>query len=270
MRERITAGAAGKLRQTAGMSAAIRLSSVSRRYARGVLALDGVSLSIGAGEFVALLGPSGCGKTTVLRLLAGLDAADAGTVHVGEPGRTPVLSYVFQDPTLMPWASVFDNVWLPLRIAGLSRGEAQGRVLPALQAVGLADFAQALPHELSGGMRMRASIARALVTRPDVLLLDEPFAALDEITRQRLNGDLLSLWSRTRFTGVFVTHSVFEAVFLAQRVVVMSARPGRVIADLAIGAPEPRTGAWRTDARYLESCRAASAALEAGFAERAG
>jgi NitT/TauT family transport system ATP-binding protein len=251
------------------MSSAIRINRVSRRFARGVLALDGVDLQIDAGEFVALLGPSGCGKTTVLRLLAGLDAADAGAVAVGDGSEPPVLSYVFQDATLMPWASVFDNVWLPLRIAGASRGAAQERIAPALQAVGLSDFARALPHELSGGMRMRVSIARALVTQPDVLLLDEPFASLDEITRQRLNGDLLELWTRNRFTCVFVTHSVFEAVFLAQRVLVMSARPGRIVADLAIDAPVQRTAAWRTDGRYLELCRAASAALESGFAERA-
>jgi NitT/TauT family transport system ATP-binding protein len=249
------------------MAAQVRLQAVSRRFARGVLALDGVDLAVGAGEFVALLGPSGCGKTTVLRLLAGLDAADAGAVAVGGDAP-PVLSYVFQDPTLMPWASVFDNVWLPLRIAGVARGAAQERIAPVLRAVGLEEFTHALPHELSGGMKMRASIARALVTQPDVLLLDEPFAALDEITRQRLNADLLALWARSRFTCVFVTHSVFEAVFLAQRVVVMSARPGRVIADLAVDAPAPRTGAWRAEARYLERCREASAALEAGFAER--
>jgi NitT/TauT family transport system ATP-binding protein len=249
------------------MSAAIRLDGVTRRFGRGVLALDGVDLAAAAGEFVALLGPSGCGKTTVLRLLAGLDAADSGVVVVGGPGPKPVLSYVFQDATLMPWASVFDNVWLPLRIGGMPRAAARSRIGPVLDAVGLADFAQALPHELSGGMKMRASIARALVTRPDVLLLDEPFAALDEITRQRLNADLLAMWARERFTCVFVTHSVFEAVFLAQRVIVMSARPGRVIADLAVEAPAPRTGAWRTDARYLEACRSASAALESGFME---
>jgi NitT/TauT family transport system ATP-binding protein len=250
------------------MSAAIRLDGVRRRFGRGVLALDGVDLAVAAGGFAALLGPSGCGKTTVLRLLAGLDGADSGVVAIGEPGHAPVLSYVFQDATLMPWASVFDNVWLPLRIGGMSRAAARERIGPVLEAVGLAEFARALPHELSGGMKMRASIARALVTRPDVLLLDEPFAALDEITRQRLNADLLSLWSRERFTCVFVTHSVFEAVFLAQRVIVMSARPGRVIADLAVEAPVPRTGAWRTDGRYLEACRSASAALESGFAGR--
>jgi NitT/TauT family transport system ATP-binding protein len=250
------------------MSAAIRLEGVSRRFARGLLALDGVDLAIGAGDFVALLGPSGCGKTTILRLLAGLDAADAGVVRVGGDGGAPVLSYVFQDATLMPWASVFDNVWLPLRIGGVGRGAARERIAPVLQAVGLAEFAPALPHELSGGMKMRASIARALVTQPDVLLLDEPFAALDEITRQRLNADLLALWGRSRFTCVFVTHSVFEAVFLAQRVVVMSARPGRVIADLPIDDAQPRAAAWRTQPRYLELCRGASAALEAGFAGR--
>jgi len=251
------------------MAAAIELKGVVRRFSRGVLALAGINLDIGAGEFVALLGPSGCGKTTVLRLLAGLDLADAGTVRVGEAKAAPVLSYVFQDATLMPWARVFDNVWLPLRIGGVARAAAQERIAPMLQAVGLAEFAQALPHELSGGMKMRASIARALVTQPDVLLLDEPFAALDEITRQRLNRDLLALWQRQRFTCVFVTHSVFEAAFLAQRLLVMSARPGRVIAELPVAAPQTRDSAWRTDARYLEICRAASAALEAGLAEPA-
>jgi len=251
------------------MAAAVELRGVVRRFRRGVLALAGVDLAVGAGEFVALLGPSGCGKTTVLRLLAGLDSADAGTVRVGEAATAPVLSYVFQDATLMPWARVFDNVWLPLRIGGVSRAAAEEKIAPVLQAVGLAEFAQALPHELSGGMKMRASIARALVTQPDVLLLDEPFAALDEITRQRLNRDLLELWQRQRFTCVFVTHSVFEAAFLAQRLLVMSARPGRVIAELPVAAPQPRSGAWRTDARYLEICRAASAALESGLAEPA-
>jgi NitT/TauT family transport system ATP-binding protein len=250
--------------------AAIRLQGVRRSYPGGVQALAGLDLEIAPGAFVALLGPSGCGKTTVLRLLAGLDRADAGTVSIDGGGSArPVCSYVFQDPTLMPWATVADNVWLPLRIAGQSRAQAAPRVHAQLQAVGLDGFAQALPHQLSGGMKMRASIARALVTQPELLLLDEPFAALDEITRQRLNHDLLALWRRDRMTCVFVTHSVFEAVFLAERVVVMSARPGRVVADLPIDAPVPRDAGWRMSARYLELAAAASAALESGYGDDA-
>jgi NitT/TauT family transport system ATP-binding protein len=249
------------------MSTAVSLAAASRRFGPDLLALDALSLDIAPGAFVALLGPSGCGKTTVLRLVAGLDAPTGGTVRVGSAdGAPPVLSYVFQDATLMPWASVFDNVWLPLRIAGVTRSEAQERIAPALRALGLDGFGNALPAELSGGMKMRVSIARALVTQPDLLLMDEPFAALDEITRQRLNGELLALWQAQRFTALFVTHSVFEAVFLAQRVVVMSARPGRIVADLAIDAPYPRGSDWRLSARYAQLCRSASAALEEGYA----
>ncbi|MCU0938188.1 MAG: ABC transporter ATP-binding protein [Burkholderiaceae bacterium] len=249
------------------MSTAVSLAAASRRFGAALLALDALSLDIAPGAFVALLGPSGCGKTTVLRLVAGLDAPSSGTVRVGSgDGARPVLSYVFQDATLMPWASVFDNVWLPLRIAGVARDAAQARIAPVLASMGLAEFAAALPMQLSGGMRMRVSIARALVTQPEVLLMDEPFAALDEITRQRLNGDLLALWQARRFTTLFVTHSVFEAVFLAQRVVVMSARPGRIVANLAIDAPYPRGNEWRLSAHYAQVCRQASIALEAGFA----
>lgn len=250
------------------MSAPITLDRASRRFGTldtGLLALDAVSLEVPAGAFVALLGPSGCGKTTILRLVAGLDAPSGGSVRVGAPAATaPVCSYVFQDATLMPWASVFDNVWLPLRIAGVARTAAAERIAPVLASLGLAEFSAALPAQLSGGLRMRVSIARALVTRPEVLLMDEPFAALDEITRQRLNGDLLAQWQAQRFTALFVTHSVFEAVFLAQRVVVLSARPGRVVADIAIEAPYPRGNEWRLSTRYAQLCRDASTALETG------
>jgi NitT/TauT family transport system ATP-binding protein len=257
------------------MSCTISLDAVSKRFAGGVQALDPVTFEVPAGQFTALIGPSGCGKTTILRLVAGLDAPSSGRVTVGRTlvtapnGTAPVCSYVFQDATLMPWASVFDNVWLPLRIAGMERSTAQARIAPVLASMGLAEFTAALPMQLSGGMRMRVSIARALVTQPEVLLMDEPFAALDEITRQRMNGDLLALWQAQRFTALFVTHSVFEAVFLAQRVVVMSARPGRVVADLAIDAPYPRDHEWRLSPRYAQLCRDASAALEAGCAARA-
>jgi len=247
------------------MSTAISLTEVSRRYSPQRLALDRVSLEVAPGSFVALLGPSGCGKSTLLRLVAGLDTPSAGTLRIGSAATAPVISCVFQDATLMPWASVADNVWLPLRIAGVSRAQARARMAPLLATLGLDGHADALPAELSGGLKMRASIARALVTRPDLLLMDEPFAALDEITRQRLNDELLALWQAQGFTAVFVTHSVYEAVFLAQRVIVMGAAPGRIVADLAIEAPHPRLRAWRLDPRYLALCAQASAALDAGI-----
>ncbi|URI10201.1 ABC transporter ATP-binding protein [Aquincola tertiaricarbonis] len=236
----------------------LALRRVSRRFANGVTALSDVSLRAGRGEFVSLLGPSGCGKSTVLRLLSGLDEPSSGQVQ-----RPPDdVGYVFQEPTLMPWASVQDNVRLPLRLRGAPRAEADAAVQAALAAVGLADFARALPRELSGGMKMRASIARALVTRPSLLLLDEPFAALDEITRFKLNQDLLALWQRDAFTALFVTHSVYEAVFLSQRIVVMAARPGRVAAELTVDAPYPRTPAFRSSAEFIRCCTAVSQAME--------
>ncbi|WP_280152972.1 ABC transporter ATP-binding protein [Piscinibacter sp. XHJ-5] len=240
--------------------ALISLQSVDKQFANGVWALRGATLQVVEGEFVSLLGPSGCGKSTVLRLVAGLDTASAGHV-VAAPGHGGT-GFVFQEPTLMPWASVSDNVWLPLRLAGRSRREARERVHALLQTVGLAEFAHAFPAELSGGMKMRASIARALVTQPRVLLMDEPFAALDEITRQRLNDDLLRWWQSQPLTTLFVTHSVFEAIFLSQRVVVMSARPGRVVADVAIDEPYPRHAGFRTSTHYAQLCRELSKALE--------
>jgi NitT/TauT family transport system ATP-binding protein len=238
----------------------ISLQSVDKQFAAGVQALRGTTLQVVEREFVSLLGPSGCGKSTVLRLVAGLDVPTAGRVASDSgPGGT---AFVFQEPTLMPWASVFDNVWLPLRLAGLSRREAGDRVQGLLRTVGLAEFAQAFPAELSGGMKMRASIARALVTAPRLLLMDEPFAALDEITRQRLNDDLLRWWQSQPLTALFVTHSVFEAVFLSQRVLVMSARPGRIAAEVAVDEPYPRGAAFRTSTRYAALCRQVSNALE--------
>jgi NitT/TauT family transport system ATP-binding protein len=248
------------------MTLAITLDRVRKRFDSGLEALAEVSLTIAPGAFVAILGPSGCGKTTVLRLVAGLEQPSGGTLVLGAAGAAvPTLSYVFQEPTLMPWARVHDNVALPLRIAGATAADIAARVAPALRAVGLDAFAAAYPAELSGGMKMRASIARALVTRPDALLMDEPFAALDEITRQRLNTDLLALWQAQRCTTLFVTHNVFEAVFLAQRVIVLSARPGRVIANIAVDAPYPRGADWRLAPEYLARCRQAAAALEAGY-----
>jgi NitT/TauT family transport system ATP-binding protein len=251
----------------------IRLAGVDKAYANGTLALAGVDLDIGAGEFVSLLGPSGCGKSTLLRLIAGLGAPTAGAIQWpqarldagGEAERE--LGFVFQEPTLLPWKTVFDNVYLPLKLAGVGRRDAAERVDEALRMVGLASFARSYPRELSGGMKMRVSIARALVVRPRVLLMDEPFAALDEITRFRLNDDLLGLWQSQRWTVVFVTHSVFESVYLSSRLVVMTGRPGRVFADLAIDAPYPRGEAFRTSTRYNAFCRLASAELHRAMGE---
>ena len=241
----------------------IRLEHIEKRFASGLLALQDVSMQVGADEFVALLGPSGCGKSTVLRLAAGLEQPSAGriTAPALAPHAAADTAYVFQDATLMPWANVFDNVWLPLRLAGVSREQAHERIQSALQSVGLKDFAKAFPAELSGGMKMRASIARALVTKPRVLLMDEPFAALDEFTRQKLNGDLLSWWQARPLAALFVTHSVFEAVFLSQRVLVMGARPGRVLAEVVIDEPYPRDATFRTSTRYARACAEITQAL---------
>jgi NitT/TauT family transport system ATP-binding protein len=241
----------------------LTLTGVHKRFTNGTAALADLGLSIHAGEFLALLGPSGCGKSTVLRLIAGLTTPTSGQVHWTHPADSPApsIGFVFQEPTLMPWASVFDNVWLPLRLTGVSRADAAARITPLLARLGLADFAQVYPRELSGGMKMRVSIARALVTQPALLLMDEPFAALDEITRFALNRDLLALSAEQGFTTVFVTHSVYESVFLADRVCVMSARPGRVVAQIAIDAPAPREAAFRHTPQYAAWCGEVSDAL---------
>jgi NitT/TauT family transport system ATP-binding protein len=236
---------------------------ISKRFANGILALSGVALDVFEHEFLSLLGPSGCGKSTLLRLIAGLSAPTSGTIAwQGHPS----LSFVFQEPTLMPWATALSNVMLPLRLAGVAGDERRRRAAAALAQVGLAGFETAYPRELSGGMKMRVSIARALVTRPKVLLMDEPFAALDEITRFKLNNDLLELWQREGFTVIFVTHSVFESAFLSQRIAVMAARPGRFIEQIDIGASYPRAPEYRTSAENNDSCRRASAALEKAMA----
>jgi len=249
--------------------ALIRLQQVDKRFPSGLQALRDVSLAVRGGQFVALLGPSGCGKSTVLRLAAGLDTPTAGTVQapaVTASGASDT-AFVFQEPTLMPWATVFDNVWLPLRLQGRARTDAAATVRAVLARVGLADFETAHPAQLSGGMKMRASIARALVTQPQVLLMDEPFAALDDITRQALNTDLLQWWHGAgNMAALFVTHSVAEAVFLSQRVLVMAARPGRVVAELAIDAPYPRPAGFRHSAAFTDSCRQLGEALAAAHA----
>jgi NitT/TauT family transport system ATP-binding protein len=252
---------------------AVELRDITKAY-DGAMALGPLDLRVAQGEFVSLLGPSGCGKSTALRLIAGLASPSSGQVALAPradaalPASRGVnrIGYVFQEPTLMPWTSVRDNVGLPLQLAGIPAAEAGPRIEAALAQVGLADFAGHYPRELSGGMKMRASLARALVTRPEILLMDEPFAALDEITRFRLNNDLLALWRSLRMTVIFVTHSVFESVYLSQRVLVMTARPGRLSFEIRIESDEPRSDAFRTSAAYADYCRSVSAALQPAYA----
>lgn len=241
----------------------LALSAVGKVFRNGTTALEAIDLTVAPGAFLSILGPSGCGKSTLLRIIAGLTPATAGRVIWDERGRVGGIGFVFQEPTLMPWATVWDNVYLPLRLHGEGRAAVAPRIAAILAAVGLDDFPQTYPRELSGGMRMRVSIARALVTEPRLLLLDEPFAALDELTRFKLNEDLLQLWQRAGCTIIFVTHSVFESVFLSNRVVVMTPRPGRIIDDIAIDLPYPRDGELRTQSRYVERCREVSHRLAA-------
>jgi NitT/TauT family transport system ATP-binding protein len=247
----------------------VSLRGVEKLFGTGVRALDGLDLDVREGEFLSLLGPSGCGKSTALRIVAGLSEPSRGTVAWRDAEARHGLGFVFQEPTLMPWTTVSGNVFLPLKLAGVDRAAAAPRIAEALSRVGLADFTDAYPRQLSGGMRMRVSIARALVTAPRVLLMDEPFAALDEITRFKLNDDLLALWRELRMTVVFVTHSVFESVFLSSRIVVMTPRPGRVSTELAIDAPE-RDAHFRTSAEYAGYCRVTSAALAQAMQSPAG
>jgi NitT/TauT family transport system ATP-binding protein len=239
----------------------VGVRGVSKVFANGVKALADVSLDVQAGEFLSVLGPSGCGKSTLLRLIAGLAEPTDGAIEWADEEGRGDLGFVFQEPTLMPWATALANVALPLKLRGVARSEREARAAEALDHVGLKGFERVWPRELSGGMKMRVSLARALVVAPNLLLMDEPFAALDEITRHRLNGDLLELWQRTGVTVVFVTHSVFESVFLSQRIVVMAARPGRVSAELTVTAPYPRNAAFRTSAEYAGWCRQASTRL---------
>ena len=244
--------------------AIVSLRNVGKTFDSGTVALDGFDLDVCAGEFVSLLGPSGCGKSTALRVIAGLSAASKGTVEW--PTGSARLGFVFQEPTLMPWADVAANVGLPLKLAHADDVHSREVVMQAIARVGLSDFSRSYPRELSGGMKMRASIARALATEPELLLMDEPFAALDEITRFKLNNDLLALWQELRRTVVFVTHSVFESVYLSQRIVVMTPRPGRVVAEIAIPAPYPRDERFRTSAEYAGYCRQVAETLSHAMA----
>jgi NitT/TauT family transport system ATP-binding protein len=249
------------------------LRDIRKRFGSGIAALDAIDLDIGRGEFLSLLGPSGCGKSTLLRIIAGLSEPTSGVrrlsleIELGGQVASGRIGVVFQDPTLMPWSTVFDNVLLPFRISGRVGSAERKRGLAEIDAVGLAGFERAYPRQLSGGMRMRVSIARALVTDPDLLLLDEPFAALDEITRTALNDDLLRLWGSRRPTVVFVTHSVFESAYLSTRIAIMRRRPGRIVAELPVDLPQPRERSLRTTPSYAAMCRMISDHLAQAMAD---
>lgn len=248
-----------------GGDTVLEAEHVEKTYPNGTHALNDTSVRVRRGEFVSLLGPSGCGKSTLLKMFAGLEAPSSGRIvlHDGEDVAGPAsghrsMAMVFQEATLMPWARVDDNVRLPLDLAGVAKNDSAPRVRDALEMVGLSQFSRVYPRELSGGMQMRVSIARALAVQPSILLMDEPFGALDEFTRNKLDSDLYQLWRQRGFTVVFVTHSIYEAVFLSSRVVVMAARPGRVIADVAIDAPVDRDDAYRVSQPFIDNCRVLS------------
>ncbi len=239
----------------------LRMSHIEKTFTGDVVALKDMNLQVNEGDFISLLGPSGCGKSTALRLISGLMHPTRGKIDWEGGQGTDDLGVVFQEPTLMPWATVAQNVWLPFRLKGVSYSQVKDDVLEALKLVGLEKFQNSYPRELSGGMKMRVSIARAMVTKPRLILMDEPFAALDEITRFKLNNDLLELKAAIGCTVIFVTHSVFESVFLSDRIIVMAARPGRVIHELQVDTPYPRHEDFRTSAEYAAHTRSASDAL---------
>ena len=249
------------------MTSLLFLRAVSKTFDNGVEAIARLDLEVADGEFVSLVGPSGCGKSTALRVAAGLIAPTSGAVSF--PNGRPEIGFVFQDATLMPWARVVDNVRLPLDLRGVNRGEAQDRAARALKRVGLQGFEHAFPRELSGGMKMRVSIARAVAAGPRLLLMDEPFAALDELTRQALNDDLLALKREDAMTVLFVTHSVYESSYLSSRVVVMTPRPGRVAADIALSPPPLRDAGYRLTQEFADAAGKVSAALRSAMSEAA-
>jgi len=265
----MTVGASAARETHVTAPALVSLRAVGKIFPSGVVALADYDLDVREGEILTLLGPSGCGKSTVLRLICGLAHPTAGAIDWRAPQIRSNIGFVFQDATLLPWASVFDNVFLPLRLKGVPREAASARIEEALAQVGLIDFSRALPRELSGGMRMRCAIARALVTRPALMMMDEPFAALDEVTRFKLNDDLLALKRRFGATIVFVTHSVFEAAYLSTRIVVMSRRAGRIIDEIAIDPAIPRDDDYRSSKTFADVCRRASRALRVAIDEAA-
>ena len=243
----------------------VRASGLVRAFA-GARVIDELDLDVAAGSFVAVLGPSGCGKSTLLRLVAGLDAPEAGTVAL-EPGSAGIrVAFVFQEAHLLPWRTVLDNAALPLELAGVKSAQRHDAARRALEQVGLEKATTLMPHELSGGMKMRVSLARALVTEPTLMLLDEPLAALDEMTRQRLDDQLRALWVHLGLTVLFVTHSVDEAAYLSERALVLSARPARIVSDHRVALPLDRTIALRTEPEFAREARGLRAALERGGA----
>ena len=246
---------------------AVEVRAAAKVFANGVRALDPIDLVVREGEIVTLVGPSGCGKSTLLKLISGLVQPSAGRIVLSPEARSARQAFVFQNPTLMPWANLERNVRLPLDLSGTERIRAKDKVRHALELVGLNDFARFFPRELSGGMQMRTSIARALVTGPRLLLMDEPFGALDEITRNRLDRDLSELCAREKLTVLFVTHSIYEAVFLSSRVCVMSARPGRIFEEVAVDEPQPRRAAFRSTEKFARLSAALSGMLAAAMHE---
>lgn len=239
----------------------LTLSQVGKTYANGTVALQDFNLTVTPGTITSLVGPSGCGKSTVLRLVAGLGDTTSGRLTWQASRNRHRLSYVFQEAALMPWATVIDNIRLPLKLANVSKRDALKAASEAIAQVGLQGFEHAYPRELSGGMKMRVSIARALVNRPDILLMDEPFGALDEMTRSKLNQELLTLQHQQTLTILFVTHSIYEAVYLGHRVVVMAAQPGRVVSTVPIESVHPRGVDYRTSAQYNRYCQQVSHCL---------
>ena len=251
----------GTVLSTTESAIGLELRAVRRVFDGGIVAVESIDLLIAAGEFVAILGPSGSGKSTMLRMIAGLDHPTSGSVNVTRPPR---IAYVFQDAHLLPWRNVLRNVELPLELSGIDRGERESRALAAIEQVGLADAIRRYPAQLSGGMRMRVSLARALATNPELLLLDEPFAALDEITRQHLDDQLRALWTERRMTVLFVTHSIIEAAFLADRAIVLTRRPARIVVDHKLDLPAERMPALRTDPQFAREMRVLFEALQRG------
>ncbi len=248
----------------------IHIEKVKKTFDNGTLALQDLNLDILQGQFLSFVGPSGCGKSTVLKMISGLLRPTSGQILINGENPNEITSgqdigFVFQDATLMPWATVEENVFLPLRLKGISKIEASNDIESVLNKVGLKDFYRSYPRELSGGMKMRVSIARALIMKPKLLLMDEPFAALDEMTRFKLNDDVLSFWENANLTVVFVTHSVFESVYLSNRVIVMAARPGRVIADISLNDNYPRSEEYRTTPSYAKNCHLISKHLKASI-----
>lgn len=233
----------------------LQLHQVSKVYRNGTVALKDANLAIAPGEFVSLLGASGCGKSTVLRIIAGLGRPSGGSLWWDDPAHQGDLAFVFQEAALMPWATVLDNVGLPLKLRGYDSRKMRTIAQEAIALVGLQGSESTYPRQLSGGMQMRVSIARALITNPRLMLMDEPFGALDEMTRSRLNMDLLQLWQEKQWTVIFVTHNIYEAVYLSQRVVIMAPQPGRIHAEIAIDAPYPRREPFRTSPEFNQYCR---------------